>query len=160
MTNEVFIPTTIETDIIEQSYKLVKVMTKKSDEQWYLWLRADKMLTTRTPDPRDLMPAEDVQSMYDKDDSWFKIHKFPRGGLKGLDREYIGENQLKVTYYFTTREQARFFFIDMNEVIPGKTREKERALKNKIREKYNVPDYVTEWYLYDQNGNDVSEYIR
>ena len=156
-----FYPSEEDFNIANTSFRLVSTITKQPDEEWYIWFKADRMLTTKTPDPRDCNIQIEPEKDYSFARDWYKLYRYPNGGLMGVDREYIGENEIKVTYYFNSKQYAKYFFYNFNRSKQqGRAKENHKLFLNNLKTAYEIPNYGRNWNLYDPDGKDISEYIK
>ena len=133
-------------------YTLIKEVTKTSDQEWYVGLNIANSLSS-TPDPRDSNVSytdEEKAIVSDYANKCLKLHP----GYLGWDREYIGENLLRVTYYFTTEASARTFRMRNHDLSNPYYARFLRVLVNKEKE-LGIAPYTTSWALYDEQGNTI-----
>ena len=81
----IFYPSEEDFNIANTSFRLVSTITKQPDEEWYIWFKADKMLTTKTPDPRDCNIQIEPEKDYAFARDWYKLYRYPNGGLMGIE---------------------------------------------------------------------------
>ena len=73
----------------------------------------------------------------------------------------IGENEIKVTYYFNSKQYAKYFFYNFNRSKQqGRAKENHKLFLNNLKTAYEIPNYGRNWNLYDPDGKDISEYIK
>lgn len=87
------------------SVKLIKLLTKTPDQDW-----SGKHLNVKTarntaPDPRDAGDFTLTERKILRMESRFNIRNCD--GYQGWDREYLGDHNLKIIYYFDTVENAK-----------------------------------------------------
>lgn len=132
------------------SYKLIKDVTKPSDQQWYLWLNTERSLGS-TPDPRDsTLSYTDDEKAVILDYLINCVRSQP--GYIGWDREYIGDDLLRTTYHFDTEANARSFRHGTHDTKNQSFVNFVAVTMHKARE-LSIPLYVTTWALYDEQGN-------
>jgi hypothetical protein len=134
--------------------KAIKTLTKTSDQDWSgVFFKNISSTVNSTSDPRD------QQSVYSSEDlllirsnTKYNIESHP--GYEGWDREYVGENELKVIYYFSDRINANTFALGSS-TPNSNTKQQYISL---LREK--SPTYSVQWSLVDENGQEEVIYTR
>jgi hypothetical protein len=89
-------------------YKLIRKMNKQQEETWDHVHIGDitKAINTKEPDPRD------NNSYTDEEKAVFKSHLESLSKLEGylgFDREYIGDNELRIIKYFDTELNMKVY---------------------------------------------------
>jgi hypothetical protein len=131
--------------------KAIKKLTKTTDQDWSgVYFNKIDTSVSSTFDPRD---QEHVYSNTEirviKDNMKTNIRLAP--GYEGWDREYVGNNELKLIYYFSDKESANSFIHGSNR--PNKPAKE--AFVSLVSEK-NVR-YSSQWILVDEN--DLEEIV-
>jgi len=129
--------------------KAVKKFTKTSNQNWSgIYIKNISSTLNSTPDPRD------QQTMYSndeiriiKDNVRENIRNAP--GYEGWDREYVGDNELRLIYYFTDAVSANTFI--HASPTPNKN-VRETFINSVIKQK--PTNYSFQWILIHENGQE------
>jgi hypothetical protein len=134
--------------------KAIKRLLKTSSQDW-TGVHFNKVNTSisSTPDPRDqvsVYSTAEIKKIKNNVDTNIKNVT----GYEGWDREYIGDNELKIIYYFSNRQTANSFIHGSSR--PNRVTKEE--FDSMLTEK-NVR-YTSQWILVDENGQEevVSTY--
>lgn len=128
--------------------KAIKTFTKTSEQDWSgVYIKNINSTVGSVADPRD------QQCVYTNNEISIirsNIESNIKGapGWEGWDRQYVGNNQLKLIYYFSDRITANTFIY--GSPVPNKNTKEQfvSTLKQKaIR-------YTVQWSLVDENGQE------
>lgn len=128
--------------------KAVKKLTKTSDQDWSgVYIKNIHSTVGSTPDPRDqqcVYNSEEIRTI--RSNIEHNIKGSP--GWEGWDREYVGDNELKLIYYFSDRVNANTFI--HGSPVPNKnTKEQYISTLSQKSIRYSV-----QWSLIDENGQE------
>jgi hypothetical protein len=121
------------------SYKLKKIHVKLDGEDWsHIVFDVITALDT-TPDDRDSLNKETINPRARPEKfKWFSEIKHTLGeSYIGWNREYVGNDQFHMIYYFTTEEAARQFY-------------EEASAKQLTHE-----GYMVQWQLLNDTDNEL-----
>jgi hypothetical protein len=129
--------------------KAVKKFIKSSSQDWSgIYIKNISSTISSTPDPRD------QQNMYSntevriiRNDIRDNIKGSP--GYEGWDREYVGENELKMIYYFADRVSANTFI--HASPVPN-VNVKVTYINTVLKQK--PTGYTLKWFIVDENGQE------
>lgn len=129
--------------------KAIKKFTKSADQDWSgVYIKNIASTIGSSADPRD------QQNMYSntevriiRDDIRDNIKGSP--GYEGWDREYVGENELKLIYYFSDRIAANTF-IHARPVPNVNT--KITYINTVVKQK--PTGYSVKWFIVDENNQE------
>jgi hypothetical protein len=130
------------------AFKAVKKLTKTPDQDWSgVYINKVEQSVSSTPDPRDqkiVYNSDEVETI--RKNYSANIKSSP--GFEGWDREYVGDNELKLIYYFSSKETANSF-------IHGSSRPNKVTRENfvSVLEQKNIK-YSSQWILVDENGQE------
>jgi hypothetical protein len=130
------------------SAKAIKKLLKTSSQDWTgVYFHRVSTSMSSTPDPRDQVSVysnNEIKTI--KNNVNMNIRNAP--GYEGWDREYVGDNELRLIYYFSNKESANSF-------INGSNRPNSSARQEAISliDSKNVR-YSSQWILVDENGQE------
>lgn len=131
------------------SVKAVKKITKTSGQDWSgIYIKNVSSTVGSTPDPRD------QQNMYSNTEVRTirnEIRDNIKGspGYEGWDREYVGENELKLIYYFSDKVSANTFI----HATPTPNKNVREAYVNDVL-KQRPTGYSAKWFIVDENNQE------
>jgi hypothetical protein len=128
--------------------KAVKKITKTSDQDWSgVYIKNVSSTLNSLPDARDqqnMFSNTEIRSIRNN------IRENVRGanGYEGWDREYVGNNELRLIYYFEDRISANTFI----HASPLPQQNVNVRFSKIIKEK--TINYNSQWILIDENGQE------
>ena len=95
-------------------YKLEKIYTKNNEQDWSVIIIDYDRALNPTYDERDNDNKKimEQQERLDKSSPFRETRMSLGDDYVGFDREYVGENDLVVTFYTRTKESARTLYIN------------------------------------------------
>jgi hypothetical protein len=128
--------------------KAIKKLLKTSSQDWTgVHFNNVNTSISSTPDPRDQVSVySNTEIKTIKNNVNTNIRNAP--GYEGWDREYVGDNELKMIYYFSDKVSANSFIHGSNR--PDKI-VKDRFVS--VLTEKNIR-YSSQWILVDENGQE------
>jgi hypothetical protein len=132
--------------------KAIKKLVKTQSQDWSgVYFDKVQKSVSSTPDPRDQVSVYSNNEIVTiKTNVNTNIKSAP--GFEGWDREYVGDNELKIIYYFSDKESANSFIHGSNRPLKSVKDEFLSVLTEK-----NVR-YSSQWILVDDNGQEEVVY--
>jgi hypothetical protein len=134
--------------------KLVKQLTKRSDQDWSgVWFKNADLKTAMNSkeDPRDCAPTDLTEQELTTLKKHVSSNVRKARGYMGWDREYVTDDVLRVIYYFANREAA-LGYLEGNWNI--KDSQVFNEYKNILSSRKSQHQYQAQWIFIDQNGNE------
>jgi len=130
--------------------RAIKKFFKTSDQDWSgIYINTKRLSSTKSsvaPDPRDdLNVFSNTEVRIIKDNIKENINNAV--GYEGWDREYVGDNELRLIYYFSDRISANTFI----HAFPTPNKNVRETFVSTILNK-TKNYYRAEWVLIDENG--------
>jgi hypothetical protein len=128
--------------------KAIRKITKTSDQDWSgVYIKNVSSTLNSLPDARDqqnMFSNTEIRSIRNN------IRENVRGanGYEGWDREYVGNNELRLIYYFEDRISANTFI----HASPLPQQNVNVRFSKIIKEK--TINYNSQWILIDENGQE------
>jgi hypothetical protein len=129
--------------------RAIKKFTKTSSQDWSgVYIKNINSTISSTPDPRDQETMySNTEIVLIRDNIRENIKNAP--GYEGWDREYVGNNELRLIYYFSDRILANTFI--HASPTPNKN-VRETFINSVIKQK--PTNYNSQWILIDENGQE------
>jgi hypothetical protein len=128
--------------------KAIRKITKTSDQDWSgVYIKKIETSVGSTPDPRDQVTNySNSEIRIIRDEVKYNIRNAE--GYEGWDREYVGENELRLIYYFSNRSSANTFIHAFPSPHKGVKKEFIGILKDK------TTSYTGSWFIVDENNQE------